>query len=125
MIQNKNQNINNNNNFIWENQINDLKNTSAIINNFNIHNNNIINNYVEQNVNNNIRNNDKNDNNVISVIFKMENGNKYSTVTFNRCKLMDLFSVISAQMINNDYSDIYTLKFLLNARDITKHFLNN
>ena len=132
----------NNNHQIWRNQINDFINNNNFNNsnnnnnfmnggnNLNINsNNNNINNNISNNFNNtfNSRYNNTNINNnqIMNIIFKFEGGQKYTVVTFNTCRLRDVFSLMMIQNGNNNYSDITQLKFRIDTRDITNHFLNN
>ena len=123
-INNNNFNNSNNNNFI--NGGNDLKinynnnnNNNNMSNNFN----NTFNNTFNEKLNNNNQNNINNQ--IMNIIFKFEGGQKYSIVAFNTSRLRNVFSLVILQNADNNYSDIKQLKFRIDTRDITKHFLNN
>ena len=113
--------LNNNNN--CGNFKNNVIGGNGVNNNFN-NNNFIMNNNMNNNFNNNI--NCKNNNNeIITIIFKLEDGQKYTITTYNNCKLRDVFNLALIQNGNNEYSNINKLKFYYNAIDLTEHFLNN
>ena len=114
------------NNLICNNQINNLINASKMININNINNNNIINHqqfFTNNNMNN--INNNQNNNTIKTLIFKFENGRKCTTLANESCKLKDLYSIVFAQINNDEYYNINNMKFLYNTNNITKHFLNN
>ena len=61
----------------------------------------------------------------MTILFKFEDGAKYPVMTFNRCKLKDVFDLILIQNENNEILDLTKIKLFYNGRDITKHFINN
>ena len=63
---------------------------------------------------------------VMSIVFHFENGMKFPVATFNRCRLMDVFKIALAKVINNnDTLDLRRAKFHYMGNDITVYFLNN
>ena len=137
LSQNKNplnNNINNNMLNSWRTQINNLINKNPIKNSMN--NNNFNNHHFNKSVKNNINSNFNNNNNVknnfinnqdkiLTIIFNFENRIKFPIVIFPRSRLMEIFSLVSIQIENCSYSNIYGLTFFYNSHDITSHFLNN
>ena len=114
------QNLNNFNNFqnqspFFQNQIN------CMINNQNFNKNNINNN----NINNiNFQNNFKN-NNLITIMFNIDNKYKYPIVTLPEYKLRNIYLLLLNQIGNKKYSSINKLQFYYMTINITNHFLNN
>ena len=137
LSQNKNPINNNfNNNMLnsWRTQISNIVNNNPIKksmnnNNFNIHYfNNSVNNNINSNFNNNnnftknlINNQDK----ILTIIFNFENKVKCPIAIFPKSRLMEIFSLVTIQIENCSYSNIYGLTFLYNSQDITSNFLNN
>ena len=120
IVLNNNNNYNNNN---CGNFNNNVIGGNSINNNF-CNNNFIMNNNMNNNFNNSI-NNKNNSKDIITIIFKLEDGQKYPITTYNYCKLRDVFNLALIQNRNNEYSNIYRLKFYYNAIDLTEHFINN
>ena len=115
-------NFNNNNNFNANNcnivggQGNNMNNFNNNTNNFNSNNCN--------NIGNNIKKSNQNEQ-IMNIIFKFEGGKKCPIVTFNSCKLGDIFYLALMQTGNNEDSDIRQFKFCYCTEDISKHFVNN
>ena len=107
------QNLNNFNNFqiqanLYKNQLNQLINK----------NNN--------NLGNSLHNNIQNNQNIISLIFCLDNKKKYPVVTLPESRLGNVFLLLLDQIDNpNEYNNIYKLRFFYNAMNITQHFINN
>ena len=111
-----NQNFNNFNNFqnqfsIYKKQMNNMLNN-------NFYDNNFKNKYFNQNIQNN-------SNNIISIIFNIDNKIKYPFITLPEYKLRDIFSIISMQIEDKEYSNIGNLQFFYMAKNVTAHFINN
>ena len=114
----------------WRTQICNIidNNPSTNNNSFNNSFNNNANNYSSCNSNNinRINNNFNNNKDRLStIVFSFENKVKCPIVIFPKSRLMDIFSLVSFQIGNSDYSDINKLIFHLNGADITRQFLNN
>ena len=117
-------NMNNNMNFNMNNKINNMNFNKNNMNNNLLRNNSFNNNNIQGNFDNNFQNKNNN-NDVMTILFKFEDGAKYPVMTFNRCKLKDVFDLILIQNENNEMLDLTKIKLFYNGRDITKHFINN
>ena len=124
IIGGNNMNMNNNMNFNKNNKINNMNFNKNNMNNNLLRNNSFNNNNIQGNFDNNFQNKNNN-NDVMTILFKFEDGAKYPVMTFNRCKLKDVFDLILIQNENNEILDLTKIKLFYNGRDITKHFINN
>ena len=79
------------------------------------------------NLNNNNFNNNFNQNNIFiyNLIFNVDNIKKYPVSCFPKSKLGNIFLMLSNQIGNIQYSDMYKLKFFYNTVNITEHFWKN
>ena len=123
------QNLNNFNNFqnqtqFFQNQINGIINNNF---NNNMNYNNNINGGFYNNINNNNNNfnNQKNNNNVITLIFNIDNKYKYPIASLPEHKLGNIYYLLLNQIGNSKYSNINKLQFFYMTKNVTKHFLNN
>ena len=124
IIGGNNMNMNNNINFNMNNKINNMNVNKNNMNNNLLRNNSFKNNNIQGNFDNNFQNKNNN-NDVMTILFKFEDGAKYPVMTFNRCKLKDVFDLILIQNENNEILDLTKIKLFYNGRDITKYFINN
>ena len=97
------------NNFIQNNQINNINNSQGF--------------FINNNMNNN--NNNQNNHSIKSLIFKFENGKKCHICASDRNRLKPLYYLAFSKINNDEYSDINYLQFFFGTIDITNHFLNN
>ena len=97
------------NNFIQNNQINNINNSQGF--------------FINNNMNNN--NNNQNNHSIKSLIFKFENGKICHICAFDRNRLKPLYYLAFSKINNDEYSDINYLQFFFGTIDITNHFLNN
>ena len=129
IISKNNNNLNNNNIINNNNNFNNLNNNSNMNNNNFINlnrNNNINNNNIFNDSDNNKNNNIKNDDGIVKTItFKFEDGEIFPAVTFDRCRLKEVFHLVLFRVKNKDFFDENKLQFFHNVHNVTKYFLNN
>ena len=97
------------NNFIQNNQINNINNSQGF--------------FINNNMNNN--NNNQNNHSIKSLIFKFENGKKCHICASDRNRLKPLYYLAFSKINNDEYSDINYLLFYFGTTNITNHFLNS
>jgi len=137
MLLNQNNNLMNNkfdNNMLssWRTQIVNIINNNSFRNSMNNNNNNNYNNRFNNSANNNINFNfnnnafkkslNNNHEKIITIIFNYENKFKCPIVIFPNIRLMNIFSLVSIQIGDSVFSNIYGLAFYYNTENITSHF---
>jgi len=137
MLLNQNNNLMNNkfdNNMLssWRTQIVNIINNNSFRNSMNNNNNNNFNNRFNNSANNNINFNfnnnafkkslNNNHEKIITIIFNYENKFKCPIVIFPNIRLMNIFSLVSIQIGDSVFSNIYGLAFYYNTENITSHF---
>ena len=109
----------------YHSQINNLINSQSSNNIFGYNNNFNEKNFNNNSLNNNCNINNNNNQNVITIIFNIDNIKKYPIVCLPGNRLGNVFLLVLNQINNPNYSNIYKLKFYYEAHNITQHFLNN
>jgi len=136
MLLNQNNNLMNNkfdNNMLssWRTQIVNIINNNSFRNSMNNNNNNFnnrFNNSANNNINFNFNNNafkkslNNNHEKIITIIFNYDNKFKCPIVIFPNIRLMNIFSLVSIQIGDSVFSNIYGLAFYYNTENITSHF---
>jgi len=137
MLLNQNNNLMNNkfdNNMLssWRTQIVNIINNNSFRNSMNNNNNNNFNNRFNNSANNNINFNfnnnafkkslNNNHEKIITIIFNYVNKFKCPIVIFPNIRLMNIFSLVSIQIGDSVFSNIYGLAFYYNTENITSHF---